>query len=122
MYTIIRDYSGVQGGPNNLNVAKILNERLQTVKSFVSKISYEKAFGRARNYVAAENQLCVIEKLSEPIGSGFMVEFGNAIYYVEKVHENTFEVHSGARSAIIDGDHLVNLVTGKENSINLKFE
>jgi len=120
MYTIIRDHYGSGGGVNNLNVAKILNERFQSVKCFVTKISYEKVFGRARKYLAAETENEAIEKLLCPIGSGFSLNFGKTSLYVEKVDENTFEIHNKSGSAIVDGDHLINLITGKEE-INLKF-
>lgn len=50
-YSVLKDYASINGGVNNLYVAKLVNHRMQNVKSFTSKLSFEAANKRAEKYL-----------------------------------------------------------------------
>lgn len=70
MYHIIKNQISSNGGVNNVYVIQILNERLQIVKSFNSKISYENIIKKAENWVkknsSIKNQLKMSTKKPTP--------------------------------------------------------
>lgn len=62
------------------------------------------------------------DTISGPLGDMFALTLGKFSRNVAKIEENTFEIFNGKTSAIVDGDHLFNLVTGKQSMQTLKFQ
>jgi hypothetical protein len=51
---ILSTYYSDKGGINNVSCVIVVNERLETVKAFRSRISIEKAMKRAKSYINRE--------------------------------------------------------------------
>lgn len=64
MYHIIKNQISSNGGVNNIYVIQILNERLQVIKSFNSKISYENIIKKAENWVKKNSSIKNQSKMS----------------------------------------------------------
>ncbi|HYD91701.1 MAG TPA: hypothetical protein VEA37_09480 [Flavobacterium sp.] len=63
------------------------------------------------------------EQLAGPLGTVFNIDTSILTGAVEKIQENTFEIISREnRSAIVCGDTLINLLTGKKSIQTLKFK
>lgn len=122
-YTLVRTHKSVNGGVNNLNTVLVLNERLQTVKTFTSKLSLEKCNQRARLFLKREEGKVISKNLTAPLGSMFsQVIFGTALF-IERIEENTFQLFdSDFQYTTVDGDLLINILYGKQHLSTLNFE
>lgn len=104
-------------------VVHVLNENYQKVKTFTSKLSFEKCYGRARAFLTAENEKFMENRLTCQVGDIFNINIQDRSQTIAKTQENTFQIFSkDYRSATVDGDLLINILYGKENINNLKFE
>lgn len=75
--------------------------------------------------ITKELENLISKHLTAPLGEMFTWKFGLCSRDVEKIDENTFEIHdtsNGWTSVVVDGDTLINLIIGKESLLNLKFQ
>lgn len=122
-YTLVRTHKSVNGGVNNLNTVLVLDERLQTVKTFTSKLSLEKCNQRARLFLKREEGKVISKNLTAPLGSMFSQVISGTALFIERIEENTFQLFdSDFQYTTVDGDLLINILYGKQKLSTLKFE